>query len=80
MGIFLKMSTLCPILCIGDFLHMRVIPEVVVWSYCQKKLIVTILIPNHRANFGDDRLRIADAIVVTDGHDKIEKYTENEEK
>ena len=31
------------------------------------ELVLTILVPNHRAKFGDDRLRIADARVVTDG-------------
>ena len=32
------------------------------------ELVLTILVPNHHAKFGDDRLRIADARVVTDGH------------
>ena len=32
------------------------------------ELLLTILVPKHRAKFGDDRLRIADARVVTDGH------------
>ena len=32
------------------------------------ELVLTILVPKHRAKFGDDRLRIADARVVTDGH------------
>ena len=31
------------------------------------ELFLTILVPNHHAKFGDDRLRIADARVVTDG-------------
>ena len=31
------------------------------------ELVLTILVPNHHAKFGDDRLRIADARVVTDG-------------
>ena len=31
------------------------------------ELVLTILVPKHRAKFGDDRLRIADARVVTDG-------------
>ena len=31
------------------------------------ELVLTILVPNHRAKFGDDRLRIADARVVRDG-------------
>ena len=34
------------------------------------ELVLTILVPNHHAKFGDDRLRIADARVVTDGHDR----------
>ena len=32
------------------------------------EFVLTILVPNHHAKFGDDRLRIADARVVTDGH------------
>ena len=40
-------------------------------SCCQislpNELVLTILVPDHRAQFGDDRSRIADARVVTDG-------------
>ena len=71
---FSRMSIFCPILCIGDFLRMRVKPEVVVRFCCPTKLVLTILVPNHRAKFGDDRLRIADARVVTDGHTHPHPY------
>ena len=32
------------------------------------ELVLTIRVSNHHAKFGDDRVRIADARVVTDGH------------
>ena len=39
------------------------------------ELVLTILVPNHHAKFGDDRLRIADARVVTDGHTQTHGHT-----
>ena len=39
------------------------------------ELVLTILVPKHRAKFGDDRLRIADARVVTDGHTHTDTRT-----
>ena len=66
-GYFSRMSNFCLFFAIGDFLRMRVKPEVVVRFYCPTNLSSN-LVPNHHAKFGDDRLRIADARVVTDGH------------
>ena len=47
---------------------MRVKPEVVVQILLPNDVILIIRVPDHRAKFGDDRLRIVDARVVTDGH------------
>ena len=39
------------------------------------ELVLTVLVPNHRAKFDDDRLRVADARIVTDGQTDTQTHT-----